>query len=129
MMDEITARRLQIAKSLIGEIEVNIQYGFYNSAVNRMYYACFHAVRAILHSMGVTEAKKHSGVRHMFNQHVILTGKLPKEWSQFYSVIFECRSDADYDDEQTYDEQTVLEFLPKVKEFIHLIENIITTAS
>lgn len=128
MTNEIVQKRLATAKGLLHEIDVNMQFQFWNSTVNRMYYACFHAVRALLYHLGIEDVKKHSGTRHMFNQHVILPGLMSKEWSQFYAVIFDCRSSADYEDEQEYDKETVEELYPKVKEFVALIEKIITTS-
>ena len=39
--------RLQRAKETILEVEVHIQNKFWNTAINRLYYACFYAVEAL----------------------------------------------------------------------------------
>jgi len=39
--EDYIAYRLQRAKETILEVEIHIQNEFWNTAVNRMYYACF----------------------------------------------------------------------------------------
>ena len=41
---DIVLYRLNSAKSLLDEIKDHIERGYYNTAMNRMYYACFYAV-------------------------------------------------------------------------------------
>ena len=41
---DIVLYRLNSAKSLLDEIKDHIERGYYNTAMNRMYYACFFAV-------------------------------------------------------------------------------------
>ncbi len=45
---EIIQYRMESAKALLKEIDSHINNGFYNTAVNRMYYACFYSVSALL---------------------------------------------------------------------------------
>ena len=40
--------RLQNAKETLDEVPVHIENGFWNTATNRMYYACYYAVAALL---------------------------------------------------------------------------------
>jgi hypothetical protein len=89
--------------------------------MNRMYYACFYAASALLLYAEIDGVKTHEGVRQMFGKHFILTGKVPKEWGRFYTVIYNNRSEADYEDFKNFDLATVEEFYPLVCEFINLI--------
>ena len=59
--------RLQRAKETIHEVEVLIENKFFNTAINRMYYACFYAVGALLVKHGI-ETSSHSGTRQKFGQ-------------------------------------------------------------
>lgn len=118
---DIVLYRINSAKSLLVEIEDHIERGYYNTAINRMYYACFYAVSALLLHAEIDGVKSHEGVRQMFGKHFILTGKLPKEWGRFYTVVFNSRSAADYEDFKIYDLNTVKELYPKVCTFIELI--------
>ncbi len=54
--------RLQRAKKMIDEVEVHIENKFWNTAINRMYYACFYAVSALLVKHGVETSSVKSSV-------------------------------------------------------------------
>ena len=66
--------RLQRAKETIQGVEIHIQNEFWNTAINRMYYACFYAVGALLIKHGI-ETSSHSGTRQKFGQLFVKTGK------------------------------------------------------
>ena len=119
---DVVSYRLASAKDLLVEIRSHIERGFYNTAMNRMYYACFYVVGALLLNAGIDGAKTHEGVRQMFNKHFVLTGKVPKEWGRFYSVVYGNRSEADYEDFKDFGLEEVREIYPKVCEFVRLIE-------
>ena len=111
---DIILYRLDSARNLLLEIESHIERGFYNTA-------CFYAASALLLYAEIDGVKTHEGVRQMFGKHFILTGKVPKEWGRFYTIIYNNRSEADYEDFKNFDLTTVEEFYPLVCEFINLI--------
>lgn len=45
---EIIQLKLAKAKQLFNEVNVLIDNSFYNTAINRLYYSCFHATKALL---------------------------------------------------------------------------------
>ncbi len=47
----------------------------------------------------------------------------PKEWGRFYSILFNNRSAADYEDFKNFDLAATQEMYPKVCAFIGLIDN------
>lgn len=118
---DIVLYRISSAKSLLIEIEDHISRGYYNTAMNRMYYACFYAVSALLLHAEIDGIKSHEGVRQMFGKHFIQNELISKEWGRFYTIIFNYRSAADYEDFKTYDLRTTQEIFPKVRQFIELI--------
>jgi uncharacterized protein len=65
--------------------------------VNRLYYACFYAVSALLLTKGLT-ATSHRGLRTLFHQHLILPGLLPLGQGQLYDRLFDQRQQSDYAD-------------------------------
>ena len=65
--------RLQNAKGTLAEIPVHIEHGFWNTAVSRMYYACYYIVEALLLQHGIS-VKTHSGIRQAFSKEFVLTG-------------------------------------------------------
>jgi uncharacterized protein (UPF0332 family) len=67
-----------------------IENQFWNSAINRMYYACFYAVGALLVLNGV-ETSSHSGMRQKFGQLFVKTGEINRDLGKHYSELFEKR--------------------------------------
>lgn len=117
--------RLQRAKETIQEVDIHIENEFWNTAINRMYYACFYAVGALLVKNEVVTSS-HSGARQKFGQLFVKTGKIDKNLAKHYTKLFERRQKGDYNDFFDYDEKTVVEMLPKAKELILKIEEIIS---
>lgn len=126
---DIVLYRIDNAKKLLPEIKDHIERGYYNTAMNRMYYACFYAVSALLVHAEIDGVKSHEGVRQMFGKHFILTHLIPKEWGHFYTIIYNNRTAADYEDFKNYDLVAVQEIFPKVCAFIELIYNTIFLVS
>lgn len=122
---DIVVYRMESAKRLLIEIEDHIANGYYNTAVNRMYYACFYAVSALLLHNEIDGLKTHDGVRQHFGKHFIVTGKIDREWGRFYTTLFTSRSAADYEDFKEYNEVETQSFFPEVKRFIVMIDNMI----
>ena len=67
------------------------------SAANRSYYAIFHAMRAVLAFDGI-DMKHHSGVISEFRKLYIKTNIFDIKLSQIISVLFDIRTESDYDD-------------------------------
>jgi uncharacterized protein (UPF0332 family) len=122
--DAIVAYRLENAHKTISEIPILISHKLWNTAVNRLYYACFYATTALLVSCGI-EAQTHAGVRLMLGLHFTKTGKLPVKWSKFYADLFENRQTGDYADFVYFDKETVEELHRQAVVFIDAIEGLI----
>jgi uncharacterized protein (UPF0332 family) len=117
----LVAYRLQRAKETLLEADTLITDKFYNTAVNRLYYACFYAVIALLVKNNIT-AHTHQGVKQMFSMHFIAAGKIDKKYAQFYAQLFNDRISGDYDDFLQYDYDKVAFLRPQAEEFIQAIE-------
>ena len=114
---DIVRYRMENARKMMAEVESHRQNGFYNTAVNRMYYACYYAATAMLIALGI-EVKSHDGVRLNLGRHVVMTGRLSPQQGRFYSRLFSKRSTGDYDDFINHTLETVDELLPQAQEFI-----------
>ena len=73
--------RLERAQETFDEAILMKQEKHWNTCANRLYYACFYAVLALLEKYGFASSK-HIGVKSLFNQHFIKTGKLSKEYGK-----------------------------------------------
>jgi|RhiMetdeSRZDD1v2_1073273.scaffolds.fasta_scaffold205528_2 uncharacterized protein len=89
--------RLDRAREALAEAILLLDSGHANTGVNRLYYACFYAVSALLLTKGLT-ATSHSGLRTLFHQHLIRPGLLPLGQGQLYDRLFDQRQRSDYAD-------------------------------
>ena len=89
--------RLDRAREALTEAILLLDSGHVNTGVNRLYYACFYAVSALLLTKGLT-ATSHSGLRTLFHQHVIRPGLLPLGQGPLYDRLFDQRQRSDYAD-------------------------------
>jgi uncharacterized protein len=89
--------RLDRAREALTEAGLLLDSGHANTGVNRLYYACFYAVSALLLTKGLT-ATSHSGLRTLFHQHVIRPGLLPLGQGPLYDRLFDQRQRSDYAD-------------------------------
>ena len=80
--------RLERSSESIEEAKILFERGFANTYVNRLYYACFYAVSALL-MMKSLSSSKHSGVRSLFHQHFVKQGVLETEFGHLYDKLFE----------------------------------------
>lgn len=71
--------RFQRAEETLKEIPYLKQQGYYNTAVNRLYYACYYAAVALLIKHEVNPGT-HSGVKQMIGLHFVATGRLSRDW-------------------------------------------------
>ena len=95
---------------------------FYNTAVNRMYYACYYAASAILIAKGV-ETKSHDGVRRIVGQELVLKGVIDAEYERLYSQLSSKRDSGDYEDFINHDLRTVESLFPIAKSFVAIIDD------
>ena len=124
-LTELISYRLNRAKETFEEAELMAKMKHWNTCVNRLYYACFYAVNALLLSRNFSSSK-HIGVRGLFNQHFVKTGIIPKNLGKLYNVLFEYRKQSDYEDLFYIDVELVKPWIDLSKYFIDFIESIIT---
>ena len=97
---------------------------YWETIANRLYYAAYNAVSALLIANGDT-AQTHSGVIHLFGLHFIKTGIISSDMGRLYHNLFTMRQTGDYDDTYGLTEQDVL---PYVEPTGQLIEQVSTLA-
>lgn len=88
---------------------------------NRLYYACYYVTTALLIYNGHT-AQTHSGVIRLFGLNFVVTGKVSREQSKFYSKLFELRQTGDYDDLYYLTEEEVQPLIKAAFTYIKEIE-------
>ena len=122
--EEIVKFRLEKANDTFAEIPVQIENKFYRTAANRLYYACYYAVTALLINDGY-ETHTHSGVKTLLGLHYLNNNKIEKSLGKMYRQLFNLRQTGDYEDWINFDEDDVKPYLEPAKRFIAAIETIL----
>jgi uncharacterized protein (UPF0332 family) len=122
--EELIRYRFQGVLETKEEARVLIQTGRLLGAVNRIYYAIFHATKAVLATEKL-ESSKHAGVIAIFHKEFVHTGKIEKEYGKIIDEAFRSRSKSDYIDYTTFDQETATRlfkdcevFLERIKSFL-----------
>ena len=95
---------------------------FWNGAVNRLYYTCYHIVSTLLIKDGIN-ASTHNGVRSQFFKFYVKTEKLDRKFSILYSDLMNKRQESDYDDFQEFEQEDIEPLFEEVQEFIEIIKD------
>ena len=118
---ELARYRMDRAFETLQEARLMVAGGHLHGAANRIYYACFYAVLALLLTRELS-SPKHSGVMALFNRHFIREGILPVEMGKFYSRAFDHRLESDYGEIVELKEEEVRADLAKAQEFIARVQ-------
>ena len=111
------AYRLERSREALRAAGILLDAGALHSAVNRLYYACFYTVSALV----LTEGKgssKHTGVRALFNRDWVRTGRVSDELGRFYNSLLDRREDADYEDLASFEAGQVRAWLEQATAFV-----------
>ena len=122
--EAVVGLRLEKANKTLAEAIYNTEGELWNTAANRLYYACFYAACALLINNGHT-TRTHSGVFSKLGEHFVSIGLISREQNKFYRRIFEQRQTGDYDDYTELSESDILPLIEPAKQFIATIENLI----
>lgn len=93
-------------------------------SVNRIYYACFYAVSAVLLQREL-RFKKHSGVRAAFHHDFVKPGMVSLEHGRLYDELFEARQRGDYIGLASFEQKQVEDWLQQANQFVEAIKSLI----
>lgn len=118
--------RLSRAKEALEEAVLLLESDHTNTCVNRLYYACFYTVSALLLAKGLS-ATRHSGVRVLFHQNVVKPGLLSIAHGQMYDKFFDNRQKGDYADLARFEVQDVRPWLDEARAFVSDVEALVSS--
>lgn len=121
----LVAYRMDRAYNSLEEARYLTEGGYYNAAVNRLYYACYYAAVALLLKNDIS-TQTHSGVKTMLGLHFISKGKLPITAGSTFTTLFEKRHSGDYDDFVYCDQELVSRLYPEAEAFIEAVRRLIS---
>ncbi len=90
---DLSKYRIGRAKEPLEEAKILGNSNHWNTAANRLYYACFYSASSYL-VVNNYQASTHSGIKNAFNKELIKTGLIEAK----YGLLFNLRQDADYRD-------------------------------
>jgi uncharacterized protein (UPF0332 family) len=106
------------------EAQTLFDAGLLNAYVNRLYYACFYAVSALLLTRDLSTSK-HGYLRSLMHREFVKTGLIPKELGKHFDLLFNNRMKGDYGDFVRFDVDDIAGWLKETKRFIDHAESLI----
>jgi uncharacterized protein (UPF0332 family) len=96
-MDKDAQEALQEANALLSEIRTLNGVGLSTkTAINRLYYACFHATKAVLYERGY-DPQTHKGVKVLLGRELVQPGDITNATAEFFVDLSNKRERADYE--------------------------------
>lgn len=116
--------RLAKAKRLLQEAPILQEHGFYGTLINRLYYACLNATRALLLTKNIM-SKTHRGVANQLHQHFVITGLIDADSATFVTQLMQKREQEDYGEISTLNAHEIPGLIKKTVAYVAYIETLI----
>lgn len=120
----IIEMEMEKAEHTFAEQSVLCKAGLWNTLANRLYYALFHAVSALLISEG-HEVGTHKGAAIRFQQYFVKTELFPVEDGRFYAQMQTMRENADYNCSYDVSEEEIRSRIEPARQLIEKIKRYI----
>lgn len=112
--------RLKRSLETLAEVDKLVELGYWNTAVNRHYYAAFYAVSALLTFQKI-QVHSHTGVRQKFGEHFIKTKIIDISHGRLFAELFDKRQRGDYNDFYDFNQESVIALLSPTKLLVDTI--------
>ncbi len=119
--EALSRYRQERAHETLAEIPYLREQGYYNTAVNRLYYACYYAAVALMTKYHIS-TNTHAGVKMMLGLHFVSKGLITKESGRAFTNLFDSRQRGDYDEFVYNTREEVDELYPKAQRFIEEVD-------
>ena len=116
--------RLEKAGATMEQVKNVVPLGYWDMIANRLYYAAYYAVSALLLQAGHS-VQTHHGIIQMLGLHFIKTGILDSKYGTLYGQLFSLRQTGDYGDTFGLTEAQVLPLVPQTEELIKAVASLI----
>lgn len=117
----IVQLRMDKAKTFLAEANKMVEMKLWDMAVNRFYYACFHAAQAAIVHFGFA-AHTHAGTISVFGLNFVKTGKISTELGVFFSRMEQLRMKADYNCDYDVTQEDVESMIAPAHKFCDAIK-------
>jgi len=96
----------------------------WNASINRLYYACYYAVSALLLQKDIT-TQTHNGLKTQFNLLFVKTGIISIEQGRLYADLMDWRQKGDYGDMFDFDKESVVPLFDPVRAMLDMIKQLL----
>ena len=124
MNREVVLAEWSTSARSLGAADLLSREGYSEDAVSRGYHAVLHAARAALLVHDVV-APGHAGLRHMFGEHLVRTGRIESSWAKRLVTISDAHLMADYgigisfaDEEARRECERAREFTERIRAYL-----------
>ena len=111
---------LEKARNTFAQVSLMVEGEYWDGAANRLYYATFHAVNALLIHDG-HRVNTHRGSHTQFGNLYVRTGIMPPDYGRLYTHLQTLREESDYNCTFSATEEDVRRMLQPAKDFIDAI--------
>lgn len=115
--EAVVTYRLEKAAKTMEQAKCNLPMHFWELVANRMYYAAYYAVSALLIANGHI-AKTHETIVRVFGLQFVKTGMFSSEQGRLYNKLFSLRLTGDYNDHYDLEESDVLPLVVPTEQLI-----------
>lgn len=117
---------IEKAHKLIDQFTILENAALWDTLANRVYYAVFHAVTALLIMNGL-HAGSHQGVSVLFNKHFVKENLVDEKYGRLLARLENMREKSDYTCLFETTKEEVMPMILQAKEMISIIENLINS--
>ncbi len=111
---------IKLAFEMFSDAQLMYREKRMKSAVNRLYYAMFHATKAILLLYG-TDCQSHAGALSRFGEIIIRKGLLDEKFAKSLHRAYRLREKSDYSPTFKIEFKEVKKMMEEAEEFINTI--------
>ena len=116
--------RGQRSKNALDEAALLFDNGYYDSAINELYYAAYFAASSLMLKYK-KEAKTHADIKTMLGLYFVSNNLLSFDAGKTFVTLFDKRTNYEREDYTFCDSSTYLELRPLTEQFIKEVETLI----
>jgi hypothetical protein len=116
--------RIDRAYETLADARLLADNNSWNSCINRLYYASFYVVNALLLKNNI-RTHTHNGCKTKFHSEFIKTGLVDKNIGKLYSELFDNRQEGDYADFIFFNREMALPLIEGTENLVKEIEKLL----
>ena len=120
----VVGLQMEKAQRFLEQAEEMCKQQYWDIASNRYYYACYHAVQALLIKNELV-AHTHDGLLTLFGLHFVKAGKVEPKLGAFLSRMEQLREKGDYNCYYAITEEEIKTITGPTKELIQKVEELL----